>query len=220
MAKATFKSNGMVNIITTVLIKTYTFLNGKYLIDNLYNNYVITGGLKLGFTISKLLDKGIIELVGPYGLTEGSYSASRSLSKLDTGVITTYALYITLGLISLLFILFSLAPYDAGGSALLTNTLGISSDIREAGGSQLISLNEYAHPFPQRGLSDGLSVNAESLATLPSDPLIGAPEVVVDASSLSNGKGETPLNPTSKGGVDGIKLLLLSIFSTYLILSI
>ena len=217
LAKATFKSNGMVNIITTVLIKTYTFLNGKYLLDNLYNNYVIAGGLKLGFTISKLLDKGIIELVGPYGLTEGSYSASRSLSKLDTGVITTYALYITLGLISLLFILFSLAPYDAGGSALWTNTLGISSDISEAGGSQLVPLNESALPFPQRGFSEGLSVNAESLAALPSDPLIGEE---VYASGLSTGKGVTPFNPTSKGGVDGIKLLLLSIFSTYLILSI
>jgi hypothetical protein len=89
------------------LINIYTFLNGKYLLDNLYNNYLISGGLKLGFTISKLLDKGLIELVGPFGLTEGSYSASSTLSKLDTGIITTYALYITLGLISILFILFS-----------------------------------------------------------------------------------------------------------------
>ena len=56
--------------------------------------------------ISKLLDKGIIELIGPFGLTESSYSASYNLTKLDTGVVTTYALYITLGLISILFILF------------------------------------------------------------------------------------------------------------------
>jgi len=89
------------------IINVYTFLNGKYLLDILYNSYIISGGLKVGYTISKLLDKGIIELIGPFGLTTGSYSASRSLSKLDTGVITTYALYITLGLISILFILFS-----------------------------------------------------------------------------------------------------------------
>ena len=64
--------------------------------------------MKIGHSIFKLLDKGIIELIGPFGLTQGSYNASYNLSKLDTGVITTYALYITLGLISILFIIFSL----------------------------------------------------------------------------------------------------------------
>jgi hypothetical protein len=100
-----------------VIINGYTFLNGKYLLDILYNNYLISGGLKLGYTISKLLDKGIIELIGPYGLTEGSYTASASINKLDTGVITTYALYITLGLISILFILFSPLFYNALNTA-------------------------------------------------------------------------------------------------------
>ena len=101
-------TNNKISILHQYIIKTYTFLNGKYLLDILYNNYIISAGLKTGFSISKLLDKGIIELIGPFGLTEGSYLASHNLSKLDTGVITTYALYITLGLISILFILFSL----------------------------------------------------------------------------------------------------------------
>lgn len=101
------KNNTKVSVNGKIIISIYTFLNGKYLLDILYNNYFISGGLKVGFTISKLLDKGIIELIGPFGLTSGSYSASKNLSKLDTGVITTYALYITLGLISILFILFS-----------------------------------------------------------------------------------------------------------------
>lgn len=93
--------------LATFIVISYTFLNGKYLLDNLFNNYLISGGLKLGYIISKLLDKGLIELVGPFGLTEGSYFASYNLTQLDTGVITTYALYITLGLISILFILFT-----------------------------------------------------------------------------------------------------------------
>lgn len=120
----------------TVIINGYTFLNGKYLLDILYNNYLISGGLKLGYTISKLLDKGIIELIGPYGLTEGSYTASASINKLDTGVITTYALYITLGLISILFILFSplfspsLASLTQGGLALNTaGGLGLQAEL-------------------------------------------------------------------------------------------
>ena len=85
----------------------YTFLNSKYLLDIIYNQYLISGGLYVGFTISKILDKGFIELIGPYGLTKGSYNLSFILTKLDTGIITTYALYITLGLISLLLLLFS-----------------------------------------------------------------------------------------------------------------
>ncbi len=85
----------------------YTFLNSKYYLDIFYNDYVIKGGMTLGYYTSKLLDKGVIELVGPYGLSATSYKTSQNLSKLDTGVITTYALYITLGLISLLVIIFT-----------------------------------------------------------------------------------------------------------------
>ena len=93
-----------------ILRKIYTFLNGKYFFDIIYNNYLIGGALQISYTISKVLDRGIIELIGPFGLTEGSYSTGNFISKLDTGVITTYALYITLGLISILFLLFGVSP--------------------------------------------------------------------------------------------------------------
>ena len=85
----------------------YTFLNGKYLFDVVYNNYIIAGGLHLGYIISKVLDRGVIELVGPYGLSNVFTSAGINISKLDTGVITTYSLYITLALLSLLFLVFA-----------------------------------------------------------------------------------------------------------------
>jgi NADH-ubiquinone oxidoreductase chain 5 len=84
----------------------YQFLNGKYLLDIVYNKYIFASSLLLGYNISKILDKGIIELIGPFGLSEGTYKTSYLLKDLDTGVITTYALFITLGLVSLLFILF------------------------------------------------------------------------------------------------------------------
>ena len=47
----------------------------------------------------KVLDKGSVELLGPYGLEKGLLSLSNNLGKLSTGVITTYALYILIGLI-------------------------------------------------------------------------------------------------------------------------
>ncbi len=87
--------------------KIYTFFNGKYFFDILYNNYIISQGLKLGYIISKFLDRGIIEMVGPYGLSKTFTKTSQDISHLDTGNITTYALYITLSLLSLLFLVFA-----------------------------------------------------------------------------------------------------------------
>jgi len=96
--------------------KFYTFLNGKYLFDVVYNNYIISVGLQLGYTISKVLDRGIIELLGPQGLSNIFTNTGYNISKLDSGVITTYALYITLALLALLFLVF--APVLIGPEAL------------------------------------------------------------------------------------------------------
>ena len=85
----------------------YAFLNGKYFFDVIYNHFIIQRGLNLGYNISKEIDRGAIELLGPYGLSNYFYNAGKNLAKLDSGVITTYSLYITIALISLLFILFS-----------------------------------------------------------------------------------------------------------------
>jgi NADH:ubiquinone oxidoreductase subunit 5 (subunit L)/multisubunit Na+/H+ antiporter MnhA subunit len=85
----------------------YAFLNGKYYFDVIYNHFIIISGLKLGYNISKEIDRGAIEFLGPYGLSNYFYNAGKNLAKLDTGVITTYSLYITIALISLLFIIFS-----------------------------------------------------------------------------------------------------------------
>src|SRR5260221_124711 len=85
----------------------YTFFNGKYFFDIIYNNYFINKGLDLSYKISKVLDRGIIEMVGPYGLSHTLTNTSKNISKLDTGVITTYSIYITLSLLSLIFLIFT-----------------------------------------------------------------------------------------------------------------
>jgi NADH-ubiquinone oxidoreductase chain 5 len=87
--------------------KLYLLFNSKYYFDVIYNNYVIANGFKLGYSISKQIDRGVIELVGPYGLSNSIIKLAKDISKLDTGVITTYALYITIGFIFLLIVLFS-----------------------------------------------------------------------------------------------------------------
>lgn len=87
--------------------KLYGFFNGKYYFDVIYNNYIIRKGLNLGYEIINILEKGFIENFGPNGLTITLYNMGKNIGKLDTGVVTSYALYIVLGLISIIFIIFS-----------------------------------------------------------------------------------------------------------------
>lgn len=78
----------------------FSFFNQRFLIEMFYNKYVTDFVLKLGGETTKVLDKGCIELVGPYGLEKGLIALSKNISKLDTGVITSYALYILVGITS------------------------------------------------------------------------------------------------------------------------
>ena len=99
-------TNSILNIRGSLGRRLYTFFNGKYLLDVVYNKYIIGAGLKLGYTVSKVLDRGIIELVGPFGISKLLMNTAANISRLDTGIVTSYALYIVLGLIIILFILF------------------------------------------------------------------------------------------------------------------
>ena len=90
----------------TVVRKIYGFLNGKYYFDIIYNYFFFISGFKLAYIISKEIDRGAIELLGPHALSNYFYNTGKNLAKLDTGIITTYSLYITIALISLLFVLF------------------------------------------------------------------------------------------------------------------
>jgi len=77
----------------------FSFFSQRFFIELLYNKYVTGLVLKLGGQTTKILDKGSVELLGPFGLEKGLLLLSKSISTLDTGVITSYALYILVGLI-------------------------------------------------------------------------------------------------------------------------
>ena len=87
--------------------KIYTFLNGKYFFDIIYNHYIVALGLKTGYTISKVLDKGVIELVGPYGLSTIFNKTALSISRSDDRAISTYSTYIIFNTLCLIFIVFA-----------------------------------------------------------------------------------------------------------------
>lgn len=79
----------------------YQFFNGKYYIDVIYNYYLMYKSLIVGYSISKVLDRGIIELIGPQGLSSSLSFSSQSMAKLDTGNLTDYALYIGVGIVTI-----------------------------------------------------------------------------------------------------------------------
>ena len=76
----------------------FGFFNQRFLIEMFYNKYITNIVLKLGGQTTKVVDKGSIELVGPFGLEKSLTLLSRNIASLDTGVITSYALYILVGL--------------------------------------------------------------------------------------------------------------------------
>lgn len=84
----------------------FGFFNQRFLVELLYNRYITGLILKLGGHTTKILDKGSVELVGPFGLEKGLLVLSKNIASLDTGIITTYALYILSG-----FVFFISVPF-------------------------------------------------------------------------------------------------------------
>jgi len=76
----------------------FSFFNQRFFVEQIYNTYITERVLKLGGQTTKVLDKGSIELIGPYGLEKALTNLSSDIARLDTGIITSYALYILIGL--------------------------------------------------------------------------------------------------------------------------
>ncbi|EEH02520.1 NADH dehydrogenase subunit 5 (mitochondrion) [Histoplasma capsulatum G186AR] len=78
----------------------FGFFNQRFLIELFYNNYITDIVLKLGGQTTKILDKGSVELLGPYGLEKSLLVLSNGIGNLSTGIITSYGLYILIGFFS------------------------------------------------------------------------------------------------------------------------
>jgi NADH-ubiquinone oxidoreductase chain 5 len=118
----------------------FGFFNQRFLIELFYNRYITGLILKLGGQTTNILDKGSVELLGPFGLEKGLVTLSKNIASLDKGVITSYALYILVGLIFYILIpylsltdnslcililigLFTLLPNSQGKKIYFTYTL-------------------------------------------------------------------------------------------------
>jgi NADH-ubiquinone oxidoreductase chain 5 len=86
----------------------YSFFNKKWFFDRLQNELIVSPLLKTGYNVTyKLVDKGVIELFGPSGLSKSALNLSKQVSLLQSGKINQYAflifalliIFISIGLI-------------------------------------------------------------------------------------------------------------------------
>jgi proton-translocating NADH-quinone oxidoreductase chain L len=84
----------------------YSFLNKKWYFDKLYNEYINKKVLLFGYFVSfKGIDKGIVEIFGPYGIATTFSSLAKRFGKIQTGFIYHYAFVMLIGIIFLVTIL-------------------------------------------------------------------------------------------------------------------
>jgi len=91
--------------LTKLGYSIFGFFNQRFLVELFYNKYITNLVLNLGGQTTKVLDKGSIELIGPYGLEKISIKINKSLSSLNTSSVSLYALYIFIGFISFAFLI-------------------------------------------------------------------------------------------------------------------
>lgn len=84
--------------------KVYSFFNKKWYFDGVYNYFIVKKVLAFGYnTTFKVIDRGLVELVGPTGLVRLLGNSSNFISKINTGFIYHYVLIMVLSMISIIY---------------------------------------------------------------------------------------------------------------------
>lgn len=99
----------------------YTFLNRKWFFDKVYNEVVNQELLRFGYHTSyKTIDRGIIEVFGPMGLSFFITKVSRYFSRIQSGIVFDYLLYMLVSLMVIIMIMdFSFSFFHIFDSCLI-----------------------------------------------------------------------------------------------------
>jgi NADH-ubiquinone oxidoreductase chain 5 len=92
--------------LSSIGYNIFGFFNQRFLVEMFYNKYISGLILDLGAQTTKVMDKGSVEKFGPFGLEKSVSDISNSINRLSTGIVTSYALYILVGLIFYISILY------------------------------------------------------------------------------------------------------------------
>ena len=78
---------------------TYNFLNRKWFFDKIINEVFAQGLFKSGYSVSyKFVDRGVLEIVGPTGLSVLTRNLAINLQNLQTGQLYHYTVTVLIGL--------------------------------------------------------------------------------------------------------------------------
>jgi len=89
--------------LSPVGLKIYAFLNKKWYFDKLYNELINKPAVNFGYFVSfRSIDKGVVEVLGPYGAVNTFTSLMKTTSRLQTGYIYHYAFIMLVGIVLLL----------------------------------------------------------------------------------------------------------------------
>lgn len=84
----------------------FGFFNQRFLVESVYNNILIKRVLVIGGLTTRLIDKGIVEFLGPLHLEISFLLFSKGLNKFNISLLTIYALYLLIFFISFVFIIY------------------------------------------------------------------------------------------------------------------
>ena len=77
----------------------YSMLNKRWLFDKVYNSFLIAPSLWFGYEVSfQILDKGVFEILGPYGIGFTFRKLATQISSIQSGFVSHYALVMLIGL--------------------------------------------------------------------------------------------------------------------------
>ena len=101
---ANVSANESRNYIEKKMIPIYRFFNKKWMFDKVYVEWIVQGVLDKSYkTTYKGIDRGILEMLGPDGLTKGLYEVGEKVSRMQSGHIYHYAMSMMLGTMFIIF---------------------------------------------------------------------------------------------------------------------
>jgi NADH-ubiquinone oxidoreductase chain 5 len=83
----------------------YWLFNQKFFFDNFYTSFILYPALNFGYITNKILDRGVLEILGPYGLSQYFNLASLRITRFDSSAIPTFGLFIIFNALALLAII-------------------------------------------------------------------------------------------------------------------
>ena len=82
----------------------YRFFNQRYWFELIYNKSIVKGVLHMGYITNTILDRGVLEIIGPRGAVAGVYKISNYFASFDSGSIARYGFVMFSGLLLFLLI--------------------------------------------------------------------------------------------------------------------